>query len=112
LLACLRHYYGSAAIAAQIKLYHTNEKLHQLLSNALPELIALRLERGETLIAGSHLDATALFADLVGFSALSKQISPLRLVELLNVLFSRFDEAASRRGVEKIKTIGVATWQR
>ncbi len=100
------YYYRASAVAAQIRLYNTNQRLHELLANMLPQLIADRLERGETLIADSHAEATVLFADLVGFSGLSHRLSPSHLVELLNDLFSQFDEAASQHGVEKIKTIG------
>jgi class 3 adenylate cyclase len=100
------YYYRASAIAAQIGLYQTNRRLHELLENTLPGLITARLEKGETLIADSHSEAAVLFADLVEFSELSKRLSPSHLVELLNNLFSQFDDAAERHQVEKIKTIG------
>jgi class 3 adenylate cyclase len=37
---------------------------------------------------------------------LTRRLSPAHLVEVLNHMFSRFDEAAARHGIEKIKTIG------
>jgi class 3 adenylate cyclase len=49
---------------------------------------------------------TVLFGDLVGFTVLSSEISAAEIVDVLNGLFSRFDEAASELGIEKIKTIG------
>ena len=49
-----------------------------------------------------------MFADLVGFTKLSAHLSPAELVELLNEIFSAFDELADRYGLEKIKTIGDA----
>ena len=100
------YHYRTAAITAQIKLHRANERLHELLTNTLPQLIADRLDKGERVIADSHAEATVLFADLVGFSEISKRLSPSHVVELLNALFSSFDEAAARHGVEKIKTIG------
>lgn len=99
-------YYRSAASLAQQKLQRANERLSDLLLNTLPALIAARLQQGESLIADSHAEATVLFADLVGFSSLNRHFSPAHVVELLNALFSAFDEAAARHGVEKIKTIG------
>lgn len=51
---------------------------------------------------------TVLFADLVGFTSLSASADPHDVVELLNRLFSRFDELAERHELEKIKTIGDA----
>ncbi|MDB5554033.1 MAG: cya 7 [Rhizobium sp.] len=47
-----------------------------------------------------------LFADIVGFTPLSAKLTPTELVEMLNQVFSSFDELAGLRGVEKIKTIG------
>ena len=58
------------------------------------------------MIADSHGEATVLFADLVGFSRLTNKLSPTHLVEMLNQIFSKFDELAERHSVEKIKTIG------
>jgi adenylate cyclase len=49
-----------------------------------------------------------LFADLVGFTALSSQLSAADVVRTLNRLFSVFDNLADSHGLEKIKTIGDA----
>ena len=49
-----------------------------------------------------------LFADLVGFTPMSDQLSPEAVVELLDDLFTHFDAMAERRGLEKIKTVGDA----
>jgi len=59
-------------------------------------------------IAVSVPAATVLFADLVGFTPLSADIAPERLLGLLDVVFSRFDALAEQHGLEKIKTIGDA----
>jgi class 3 adenylate cyclase len=49
-----------------------------------------------------------LFADLMGFTEMSAQISPEALVGLLDEVFGAFDALCARHGVEKIKTIGDA----
>ena len=49
-----------------------------------------------------------LFADIVGFTQLSAQMPPEDLVNLLNQVFSLFDQLAARHDLEKIKTIGDA----
>jgi adenylate cyclase len=77
-----------------------------LVQNLLPSRIASRLKAGEKIIAESHGEATVLFADLVGFTALTRRLSPGHLVEVLNEIFSLLDELTERHGVEKIKTIG------
>jgi adenylate cyclase len=80
----------------------------QLLLNILPKAIVTRLHGGETVIADQLTDVTILFADLVGFTKLSSQLSAGDLVRLLNRLFSKFDQLALDLGVEKIKTVGDA----
>jgi class 3 adenylate cyclase len=80
-----------------------------LLYNALPSTIARRLQANPgRVVASKHACATVLFADIVGFSALSRQLPPERLLALLNHLFSSFDEAVEEHGLEKIKTVGDA----
>ena len=90
------------------ELAEEKEKSERLLLNILPQAIAERLKQGETTIADSFSDVTVMFADLVGFTKLSTHLSPAELVELLNQIFSAFDELADSYGLEKIKTIGDA----
>jgi len=79
-----------------------------LLLNILPAPIARRLKDHPGTIADGFAEVSILFGDIVGFTPLSKTVSPERLVEILNELFSRFDALAEKHGVEKIKTIGDA----
>jgi guanylate cyclase len=82
------------------------ERSESLLLNILPPEIARRLKGGESPIADAYDDATILFADIVGFTPLSQRLEPKEMVGLLNEIFSEFDRAAERHGVEKIRTIG------
>jgi class 3 adenylate cyclase len=84
------------------------DRSEQLLLNILPAPIAKRLRVGHTTIAESQHDVSILFADLVGFTPLSEALGPSALVELLNDVFSEFDDLADGSGLEKIKTIGDA----
>jgi class 3 adenylate cyclase len=84
------------------------ERSEQLLLNILPQAIVTRLNGGETVIADQLSNVTILFADLVGFTRLSSQLSAGDLVRLLNGLFSEFDRLALDLGIEKIKTVGDA----
>jgi adenylate cyclase len=59
-------------------------------------------------IADGFPDVTVLFADLVDFTRRSQASSPQQLVQVLDELFSAFDQLARRHGLEKIKTIGDA----
>jgi class 3 adenylate cyclase len=87
---------------------HKNAENERLLLNILPAPIAGRLKNGERTIADAYGEVTVLFADIVGFTQFSSTMPVEELVEMLNELFSRFDAAAAREGVEKIKTIGDA----
>jgi len=83
------------------------EEADTLLANALPISIVERLKDDpQARIADRHDDATVLFADLVGFTPLSRGLEPEALVTLLNAIVLDLDTAAARHGVEKIKTIG------
>jgi len=82
------------------------KKADSLLLNVLPESVAVELkERGH--VTPRHFPiATVLFADLVGFTKISKGLSPTELVDELNYLFVGFDLILERNNMEKIKTIG------
>ena len=84
------------------------DRAEQLLLNVLPEAIANRLKLGQETIADSFGEVTVLFADIVDFTSLSARISPEQLVNMLNQVFSAFDQLAEKYGLEKIKTIGDA----
>jgi len=53
-------------------------------------------------------EVTILFTDFEGFTELVSQISPRKLVDELNEIFSNFDKIVKANGLEKIKTIGDA----
>lgn len=82
------------------------EKTESLLLNILPRSVSQRLKAGEKRIADAHPEVSVLFADLVGFTQLSKGLSAEHLVEILDQIFSDFDAIVGAAGVEKIKTIG------
>ena len=82
------------------------EKTENLLLNILPRSVSQRLKSGEKRIADAHQEVSVLFADLVGFTQLSKGLTAQRLVEILDQIFSEFDAIVGAAGVETIKTIG------
>lgn len=84
------------------------QRSDDLLHNILPEPIAQRLRENPTAIAESADEATVLFADIVGFTPFSSELPPDQVVELLDLLFGKFDDLCEERGIEKVKTIGDA----
>lgn len=79
-----------------------------LLRNILPETVANRLLSGERTIADYFDSVSVLFADIEGFTSLSRRLKAEELVQMLNRIFSSFDSLAGALGLEKIKTIGDA----
>ena len=107
------YYEGSVSNITERKLTQEalkfqKEQIEKLLLNILPAPIAGRLQKDPTTIADSFDDASVLFADIVGFTELSSRKTPKELVDLLNVIFSKFDQLAQNHHLEKIKTIGDA----
>lgn len=85
-------------------LEHERERSESLLRNMLPDMIAKRMKDGET-IADTH-EASVLFADIKGFTALASERSAQTVVTILDRIFREFDLIAQKHGLEKIKTIG------
>jgi class 3 adenylate cyclase len=102
--------FNAHELLARVNTHLSLDRLHRenerLLLNILPAPIAEQLKKGTGIIAERFDDVSVLFADLVGFTPLSTRLPPTDLLELLNRVFSSFDELVSRRGLEKIKTIG------
>lgn len=80
----------------------------ELLLNILPEQIAEELKRKGESDAQLIEQATVLFTDFKGFTAMSELLSPKDLVKDLHQCFSAFDAICGKYGIEKIKTIGDA----
>ena len=102
----LPHYFVGQKELAYRLLHSEQVRSESLLLNVLPEEIAARLKNGDQAIADHHPSVTILFADLVGFTPLSSQLSPVEMLELLNEIYSHFDALIEKYGVEKIRTIG------
>ena len=82
------------------------ERSEEMLYHTLPRPIVQRIRSGEALIADRVPEATILFSDIAGFTQLSDHLDAQEVLDVLDVLFSRYDAIAERLGLEKIKTIG------
>jgi len=78
----------------------------RLLLNILPAPIAAQLKAERGVIAEKFESVSVLFADIVGFTALSEMLPAEDLVEWLNVVYSEIDRLVQVHDVEKIRTIG------
>jgi guanylate cyclase len=92
--------------AALRRLEVEQERSERLLLNILPGEVATILKQENRVIANQYEGASVLFADVVGFTPMSAQMTAVQVVELLNEVFSHLDGLVDRYGLEKIKTIG------
>ena len=100
--------YDVAVERAELAQQVEYDRAESLLLNVLPARITARLKSHEEPLADNHENVSVLFADIAGFTNLSRNLTAGDLVSLLNDLFTRFDAHIDVVGAEKIKTIGDA----
>eukprot|EP01135_Chromosphaera_perkinsii_P002054 Nk52_evm15s216 gene=Nk52_evmTU15s216 len=90
------------------QLAEQSDKVQTLLYEMLPREVADKLIMSEKIEPESFDCATIFFSDIVGFTKIAAQSTPIQVVDLLNMLYTSFDSTLAEWDVYKVETIGDA----
>ncbi|KAG1693339.1 Adenylate cyclase type 3 [Nymphon striatum] len=103
------------SLEVKLTIEEQSREQERLLLSVLPEHVAAEIRddlgsvvtgQFKKIYISRHENVSILFADIVGFTAISSTCSAVELVKILNELFARFDKLAEKFHQLRIKILG------
>ncbi|XP_020286461.1 adenylate cyclase type 3 [Pseudomyrmex gracilis] len=103
------------SLEMQMLIEEQSAEQERLLLSVLPEHVAVKMRQDlgasldtqfKKIYMSRHENVSILYADIVGFTAISSTYSASELVKILNELFARFDQLSERYEQMRIKILG------
>lgn len=84
------------------------QRADTLLYQMLPHQVAEQLKSGKSVKAEQFESVTVFFSDIVNFTQICANITPMEVTQMLNRLYGLFDNHIDKYDVYKVETIGDA----